>query len=42
MVIASSEDLSVVSRIIAGEMIGTLFKAHRSKDFHLIDYLENQ
>ncbi|MCR5767346.1 MAG: glutamate 5-kinase [Lachnospiraceae bacterium] len=41
MVIASSEDLSVVSRIISGEKIGTLFKAHLNENFHLIDYLSS-
>ena len=40
MVIASSEDLSVVSKIVSGESIGTLFKAHKNSDFHLIDYLK--
>ena len=39
MIITSSEDVSVVSRILSGEKIGTLFKAHKNNGFHLTDYL---
>ena len=39
MVIADSEDLSVISRILKADKVGTLFKAHKNKDFHLINYL---
>ncbi|MCR5685600.1 MAG: glutamate 5-kinase [Lachnospiraceae bacterium] len=39
MVIAASEDLSVISRILKADHVGTLFKAHKNRNFHLIDYL---
>lgn len=39
MVIANAKDLGVLERIISGENVGTLFKAHKNSDFHLIDYL---
>lgn len=39
MIITSSEDMSVISRILNGEKTGTLFKAHKNENFHLIDYL---
>ena len=39
MIITSSEDMSVISRILEGEKTGTLFKAHKNANFHLIDYL---
>ncbi|MBO4415810.1 MAG: glutamate 5-kinase [Lachnospiraceae bacterium] len=41
MIITSSENMSVISGILEGKKIGTLFKAHKSEDFHLIDYLKN-
>ncbi len=41
MIITSSENMSVISGILEGKKIGTLFKAHKSEDFHLIDYLRN-
>lgn len=39
MVIANGEDVSVVTRITEGEQVGTLFLAHKNKDFSLMDYL---
>jgi len=39
MVITSSEDISVITRILSGEKIGTLFKAHKDGNFHLKDHL---
>lgn len=40
MVIANGEDMGVIHRIMAGENVGTLFKADRREDFYLIDYLD--
>ena len=40
MVIANSKDIDVVSRIIDGENVGTLFLAHKTENFSMIDFLE--
>lgn len=40
MVIANSENLDVISQIIDGENVGTLFLAHKSPNFQLADFLE--
>ena len=40
MVIANSKDIGVISRIVNGDNIGTLFLSHKSPNFHLLDYLE--
>ena len=39
MVIASSNDMSNILKIIEGEKIGTLFKAHKNDNFRLREYL---
>ncbi len=41
MVIANGADVQVLSQIIKGEEVGTLFVAHKSEDFHLSDYLKD-
>ena len=40
MVIANSKDIDVISRIVDGENIGTLFLAHHDEDFNIHDYLD--
>lgn len=40
MVIANSEDIDVISKIVDGENIGTLFLAHKDEHFVLHDYIE--
>ncbi|MCI8408248.1 MAG: glutamate 5-kinase [Lachnospiraceae bacterium] len=40
MVIANGENIGIVHRIMQGEKIGTIFQAHKSKDFHLMDYIQ--
>ena len=40
MIIAGSEDFRVIHRLIEGENIGTIFKAH-PHEFHLLDVLRN-
>ena len=40
MIIANGADMSIIHRIMDGESIGTLFKANRTDDFYLIDYLD--
>ena len=39
MIIANAEDISVLGEIMEGKHIGTLFKAHKNIDFHLINYI---
>ena len=40
MIIANGADMGILHRIIDGERIGTMFKANRTDDFYLIDYLD--
>ncbi len=42
MVIANAEHVEVISRIVAGEDVGTLFMAHRNYDFDLMNYLNTE
>lgn len=42
MVVANGEDLSVIRQILDGKNVGTLFKAHKNEDFHMIDYLSTK
>lgn len=39
MVIANGNDVGVVQDILGGKEVGTLFMAHKSLDFDLLDYL---
>lgn len=40
MIIINGNDMDNINRILAGEDMGTLFKAHKTKHFHLKNYLE--
>ncbi len=40
MVIANGKDVHVIEEIFEGKKVGTLFIAHKSKDFVLLDYLQ--
>lgn len=42
MIIANAGDLKVIEQIMTGENVGTLFKAHKNIDFHLINYLTGE
>ena len=42
MLIASGERADILNKIMQGEQLGTIFKAHKRPDFHLISYLENK
>lgn len=42
MVIANGDDIQTISRIMQGENIGTLFKAHKDEQFKLMDYLKTE
>lgn len=39
MVITNASDMALLEKVVSGEKVGTLFKAHKNKDFHLINYL---
>ena len=41
MVIANGDDVGVIWDILEGREVGTLFTAHRSPDFTLLDYIES-
>lgn len=40
MIIANGEKIEILHEIMEGKKIGTLFKAHKLHDFHLIDYIK--
>lgn len=42
MIIASGERADILNKIMEGAQVGTIFKAHKRPDFHLISYLENK
>ena len=41
MVIANSEDIGVLHRILDGKKIGTIFRANKDQDFDLPGFVEN-
>ena len=41
MAIINGEDMDNILRLIDGEELGTVFKAHRTRHFHLKEYLEH-
>lgn len=41
MIIANSADIRIIHRIMDGRKIGTLFKAHKENDFHMVDFVKN-
>ena len=40
MVIANGKDVHIIEDIFEGKNVGTLFTAHKNKDFVLLDYLK--
>lgn len=40
MIIINGNDMDNINRVFAGEEIGTLFTAHKTRHFHLKNYLE--
>lgn len=42
MIIANAKDLNIITDIIQGKNVGTLFKAHKNKDFELMDYIRTE
>ena len=41
MVIINGDDVDNITRLFAGEQIGTFFKEHRTRHFHLKNYLDS-
>lgn len=39
MVIANGDNVEVIPRILTGQRVGTLFRAHENQDFDLMEYL---
>ena len=42
MIIVSGKDANIINRVMEGEQVGTVFKAHKRADFHLMSYLQNK
>lgn len=42
MIIANGEDVSIINDVMEGKNVGTLFKAHKNKDFILLDYIKTK
>ena len=42
MIIASGARADILNKIMQGDQLGTIFKAHKRPDFHLISYLQNK
>lgn len=40
LVILNGDDMENINRLFAGEQVGTLFKAHKTRHFHLKNYLD--
>ncbi|MBR5578070.1 MAG: glutamate 5-kinase [Lachnospiraceae bacterium] len=41
MIIANSNDIRIIHRIMDGRKFGTLFKANKNDDFRLVEFVEN-
>lgn len=41
MIIANSEDIRIIHRIMDGRRLGTLFKKHRQENFDLVSFVEH-
>ena len=41
MIIANSDDIRIIHRIMDGRKIGTLFKAQKTNNFDMIEYVKN-
>lgn len=42
MVITNGDDVQNINRVINGKEIGTLFLAHKAKDFNIMDYIKTK
>lgn len=42
MVIANGKNFGIINHILAGDEVGTLFLAHKLKNFNLMDYIETK
>jgi len=42
MIIANGDDIENLRRVMEGELVGTLFVAHKVPEFHLLDYITHK
>lgn len=42
MIIANGEEIENLRRVMEGELVGTLFVAHKIEDFHLLEYITHK
>ena len=42
MIICNTGDMRNLRRVLEGQEVGTIFKAHKNENFHLIDYLTKE
>ncbi len=42
MVICNANNMNNIRKVLDGQTVGTLFRAHKNENFHLIDYLNNK
>ncbi|BBF42286.1 glutamate 5-kinase [Lachnospiraceae bacterium KM106-2] len=42
MVIANGKEVSVITDVLDGKQVGTLFIAHKNPEFHLMDYIQTK
>ncbi len=42
MIVANGADFHIINSIMKGEQVGTLFLAHKNKDFDLKEYIEKE
>lgn len=42
MVIVNGEQVSIINKVVSGQEVGTLFKAHKNKNFKLLDYIKTK
>ena len=40
--ITNAEDIAKLEDVLEGKHVGTIFKAHKNSDFHLIDYISQK
>lgn len=42
MIITNADDMTKLGNVLEGKHVGTLFKAHKNENFHLIDYISQK
>ena len=41
MIIANSEDIRIIHRLMDGRNLGTLFMAHKDENFDVVEFIQN-